>query len=146
MRSLYSSLSRGFREPFPTSIVWRSWAPMKVSFFAWEASWGRILTLDQLKRRGWTLPNKCYLCKCVEETTNHLLLHCSKARMVWHLILGLFGVEWVMHSSMRENLLGWHDYFMRKKGEKAWRVTLLCLFWTLFGRRGIEEILIMLSS
>lgn len=51
-----------------------------------------------------------------------------------------------MHSSMRENLLGWHDYFMRKKGEKAWRVTLLCLFWTLFGRRGIEEILIMLSS
>ena len=37
--------------------------PMRVSLFAWEASWNRILTCDQLKRRGWNLPNRCYLCK-----------------------------------------------------------------------------------
>ncbi|RVW49084.1 hypothetical protein CK203_084403 [Vitis vinifera] len=32
--------------PFPWSIMWRSWAPMRVSFFAWEMSWNRILTID----------------------------------------------------------------------------------------------------
>ncbi|KAJ9677520.1 hypothetical protein PVL29_022489 [Vitis rotundifolia] len=42
IRSLYRSLTRAPNEPFPWSIIWRSWAPMRVSFFAWEASWNRI--------------------------------------------------------------------------------------------------------
>ena len=46
VRSLYFSLSRGYSAPFPASIVWRAWASLKVSFFTWEASWDRILTLD----------------------------------------------------------------------------------------------------
>ena len=25
--------------------------PTKVGFFAWEGSWGKVLTLDQLKKR-----------------------------------------------------------------------------------------------
>ncbi|RVW67179.1 hypothetical protein CK203_062497 [Vitis vinifera] len=27
-------------------------APTKVAFFAWEATWGKVLTLDRLQRRG----------------------------------------------------------------------------------------------
>ncbi|RVW38516.1 putative ribonuclease H protein [Vitis vinifera] len=42
-------------------LSWKSWAPMRVSFFAWEASWNRILTIEQLKRRDWNMPNRCYL-------------------------------------------------------------------------------------
>ncbi|RVW20109.1 hypothetical protein CK203_111553 [Vitis vinifera] len=57
--SLYRSLTLASSEPFPWSIIWRSWAPMRVSFFAWEASWNRILTIDQLKKRvGSTLLNQ----------------------------------------------------------------------------------------
>ena len=62
VRSLYRSLTSTSSEPFPWSIIWRSWAPIRVSFFAWKASWNIILTTDQLKRRGWILPNRCYLC------------------------------------------------------------------------------------
>ena len=62
IRSLYRSLTATSNESFPWNIIWRSWAPMRVSFFAWEASWNIILTTDQLKRRGWILPNRCYLC------------------------------------------------------------------------------------
>ena len=39
VESLYSFLSRAHSVSFPASIVWRTWAPLKVSFFAWEASW-----------------------------------------------------------------------------------------------------------
>ena len=56
-------------------------AIVKVNFFAWEASWGRILTLDQLKKRHWTLLNS-YLCKGEKKTIDHLLLYYSKVRMV----------------------------------------------------------------
>ena len=33
---------------FLVGVVWNAWAPPKASFFAWEASWGKALTLDQL--------------------------------------------------------------------------------------------------
>ena len=55
---------------------------MRVSLFAWEASWNKILTIDQLKRRGWNMPNRCYLCKMEEETNDHLILFCKKATML----------------------------------------------------------------
>ena len=38
------------------------------------------------------------MCKNEEETTDHLLLFCEKAIMLW-LLISLFGVQWVMHSS-----------------------------------------------
>ena len=92
VRSLYRSLTHVSSELFPWSIIWRSWAPMRVSFFAWEVSWTRILTIDQLKRRGWNMPNKCYLCKMEEETSDHLIIFCKNDTMLWNLIFSLFEV------------------------------------------------------
>ena len=60
--------------------------PSKVGLFAWKASWGKVLTLDQLKRRGWTLANRCFLCLVKEESIDHILIHCSKARVLWDLL------------------------------------------------------------
>ena len=39
--------------------------PISLVFFVWEAAWGKVLTLDQLK-----------------ESVEQFLLHCSKARML----------------------------------------------------------------
>ena len=62
VKSLYSIFEVGSVELFPTSVVWNPWVPSKVSFFAWEATWEKVLTLDQLERRGWSLANRCFLC------------------------------------------------------------------------------------
>ena len=56
--------------------------PISLVFFVWEAAWGKVLTLDQLKRRGRALANICYLCKDEDESVEQFLLHCSKARML----------------------------------------------------------------
>ena len=32
----------GGLEPFPVSIVWNLWIPMRLEFFVWEAMWGRF--------------------------------------------------------------------------------------------------------
>ena len=77
--------------PFPALSVWNPMVPLKVGFFAWEASWGKVMTLDQLKKRGRSLANRCYLCEEEVETLNHLLVHCPKARMLWELILAIMG-------------------------------------------------------
>ena len=36
--TFYSSLESRGVEPFPHSTVWNSWAPVRASFFAWEAT------------------------------------------------------------------------------------------------------------
>ena len=63
------------------------------------------------------------MCKSEEETIDHLLLYCSKVRVIWYLIFSLLEVQWVMHFSVIENLLGWYDYFDGKKmNEKCGRL------------------------
>ena len=59
--------------------------------------------MDQLKRRGWSLPSRCFMCKAEKESTNHLLLHYPKATMIWQLIFVLFGVQWVMSFSIKDS-------------------------------------------
>ena len=56
--------------------------PPKVSLFAWEATWGKVLTLDLLKRRGWLVATKCFLCHEEEKSVNHILIHCDKTWVV----------------------------------------------------------------
>lgn len=122
-------------ESFPTMIIWNSWASTKVSCFVWELMWKEILTLDILKRRGWTLVNKCFLCKGKEEFCDHILLHFSKANMLWQLVFSLSWVVWVLHTCVHATLLGWHNYSIGKKRRKAWNVAPLCLFWTICKER-----------
>ena len=87
VRTLSSGLDFSPKFDFPFRSVWNHVIPSKISFFAWEASWGKLITLDQLKRRGRALANRCCLCEEDEETIDHLLIHYKMARMLWDLFL-----------------------------------------------------------
>ena len=93
VKSLYKSLVSGHPVSFPSSAIWKVSVQPRVSFFGWEATWGKALTLDQLQKRGWALANRCYLCQRNEESIDHILLHCEKARTLWVLLFSLFGVQ-----------------------------------------------------
>ena len=64
IKKAYSVLVNSQGVDFPHSNVWVDKVPTKIAFFAWEATWGKVLTLDRLQRRGWHLPNRCFLCGC----------------------------------------------------------------------------------
>ena len=135
VKSCFNSLDHSSAVPFPWRIIWSTFVPTKVGFFAWEASWGKVLTQDQLKRRGWNLANRCPLCCDEEETINHILIHCSKAKVLWDLLFSLFGVNWVLPFSVRDTLLGWHAPLKDKKHSKVWQAAPLCLFWMVWKER-----------
>lgn len=40
------------------------------------------------------MPNKCHMCKREEESSDHMILHCSKARIMWSLVFTLYGMTW----------------------------------------------------
>jgi hypothetical protein len=66
-------------------------------FFVWSAALGKILTLDNLRKRNIIVINRCCMCKRSEETVDHLLLHCKVASALWYAIFSRFGLAWVMH-------------------------------------------------
>ncbi|RVW98496.1 hypothetical protein CK203_026866 [Vitis vinifera] len=135
VKSLYKAMQPASSALFPSKIIWRSCAQPKISFFAWEASWGRVLTLDRLQKRGWVLANRCFLCQKCGESINHLLLHCERTREVWTLLLSFFGVSWVFLHSMKETLIGWRGSFVGKKRKVAWLLGPLCLFLVIWKTR-----------
>ena len=63
VKSLYRTMQLVSLASFPSKIIWNSCVQPKLSFFAWEASWERVLTLDCLQKRGWALANRCFLCQ-----------------------------------------------------------------------------------
>ena len=87
-------------------------------FFSWEASWSKVLTLDQLKQRGRALAIRCFLCEEEEETVEHLLVHCSKARTLWDLILAIVGSARFSTPPL-ETLFSWHGSFVGKKMKES---------------------------
>ena len=50
VKSLYKALKSGPLASFPSNVIWNSYVQPKVSFFRWEATWGKALTLDQLQK------------------------------------------------------------------------------------------------
>ena len=117
----------------PSSAIWKVYVQPRVSFFGWEATWEKDLTLDQLQKRGWPLANRCYLCQRHEESIDHILLHCAMARTLWALLCSLFGVQWVLPATVKATLLGWDGSFVGKKGREFGEQT-LCVFFGWFGR------------
>ncbi|RVW22247.1 LINE-1 reverse transcriptase-like [Vitis vinifera] len=134
-KGAYKSLSGYSIGAFPNRRIWMDKVPTKVSFFAWEAAWGKILTLDKLQKRGWQLPNRCNLCGCEEENANHILLHCTVVKTIWEITLVIFGVQWVFPESVIEVLLSWRGSFVGKKRKKIWKSIPLCIFWTVWKER-----------
>ena len=57
VKIMYKGLDTSPAIEFPYLSVWNPVVPPKIGFFAWEATWAKVLTLDQLKRRGMTFAN-----------------------------------------------------------------------------------------
>ena len=93
-------------------------APNEFAFFFFFFTWGKILTLDRLQKRGWQLPNCCFLCGCEEETVNHIFLHCIVVRVLWEIIFALFGIQWVFSETVKDVLFSLRVLLWGKKGKR----------------------------
>jgi zinc-binding in reverse transcriptase len=63
--------------------------PLKVKLFLWLSLNYRILTKDNLHKRGWSRSLNC--CFCVgSESVDHLFFHCPLSAQIWNAILLLY--------------------------------------------------------
>ena len=111
--------------------IWKVKVPLKVSFFVWTASLGKILTLDNLRKRGLIVVDWCCMCKRSGESINHLFLNCEVARALWSVLFALFDVKWVMNGRVSDLLACWKGQRGNKMVMEVWRMAPLCPMWTI---------------
>ena len=86
------------------------------------------MTLDQPKKRAFSLTDRCLLCGMDEENIEHILIHCF---VVWGLrtsILAAMSIAQVPPYLVRDLLAGWRKISVRKEERKIWLAAPLCIF------------------
>ncbi len=100
----------------------------------WTVAWDRILTCDNLRKRGFVLAGWCCLCKAADESVDHLFLHFRIARVIWSLVFRSVGIDWVLPHRVLDLLFGWWNWF-GKKSSGVWNLIPSCLMWTVWRER-----------
>jgi hypothetical protein len=67
--------------------LWNWQLPLRIQLFCWLMFENRILTWDNLSKRGLIGPSRCVLCGEREESLNHLMVDCLFTKEVWKSIL-----------------------------------------------------------
>jgi hypothetical protein len=62
---------------------WKWRLPLKVNLFFWLAFHNKILTWDNLQRKGKAGPSRCCLCGKMAENSKHIFIDCVFTRSVW---------------------------------------------------------------
>ena len=86
-----------------------------MGFLAWEAWWGKTLTMNKSKKRGYSLANRYPLSGKEEEVLEHLFIYCPKVWGLWSALFSLSGGGWVCHFLVKDLILGWIRISLRKK-------------------------------
>ena len=73
VKSAFCSLACSKGSRFPWKRVWLTPAPLRATSFVWLAALGKILTLDNFKKRHVIVMDKCCICKRNGESVDHLL-------------------------------------------------------------------------
>jgi len=136
--SFYKALACKEAILFPWKSIWRTKAPLKVAFFAWTAALGKILTLDNLRKKRVIVIDRCCMCKMTGETVDHLLLHCEVARALWYVILNRFGLSWVMAFRVVDLFACWWPGG-RSRSAVVWKMVPCCLMWCLWMERNDRQ-------
>ena len=84
---------------------------MKVKLLKWLVQQGKILTWDNLRKRGFVGPSRYHLCGLQEETTNHLLNRCSFTTTLWNWVGDVFEKTDIHVNDIIATMKNWKNFF-----------------------------------
>jgi hypothetical protein len=98
--------------------IWHLDGIPKINIFYWTLAHGKIITGENLCKRGIHSPTRCVLCCSDRESSSHLFLECEFSREVWQVALQelIHKINW---STTIRHLLGrwkshYQGYFLHK--------------------------------
>lgn len=82
IKSIYQFLSFRGVATLHALTWWDSKLPPKIQVFMWLLTHNKILTKNNLQKKGWHGNTSCHFCS-IRENVAHLFLNCSRARHIW---------------------------------------------------------------
>ena len=132
MSSVYANAFEEHQEPCWAKAWFKGMTP-KVNIFFWILLQEKILTTDNLLKKGFKIFNRCYLCENDVESITHLTLHCSFTKNIWDRVYGLLNIALVFPTTIQHFFNGWKPPSNNALVLILWDFILLFLCWV-FGR------------
>ena len=128
---------------FPLGRVFRVWWHHgEYHFFVWMATWGKILTCNNLRRRWYTIVDWCCMYWCSGEGVDYLFIYRIEAYQLWSFVFRSFGISWVLLERVVDRLFGWWNW-VDKYSSRLRNLVSSCLMWIILlerNRRTIEDL------
>eukprot|EP00253_Pinus_taeda_P013691 PITA_13691 len=116
--------------------VWNSALWPKIKYFLWLIMHRKILTWENLVKRGFIGPSKCPLCEKDEETMNHFLNDCNWTNNLWEWIKGIFKQTDRHRDSIQDSITNWRtNYSSCNTINTLWRLCPGFIVWNTWKER-----------
>nr|CAE04469.3 OSJNBa0029L02.10 [Oryza sativa Japonica Group] len=113
---------------FPHKKIWGLKVPLKIKIFIWMFTKNKILTKDNLFKRGWRKGKaNCQFCDQTE--TLQPLFYCPLARLLWNIVKCALNINSVLN---RQDLFGSWMNKIDKFTKKLVVVGLAAIIWTIW--------------
>jgi len=66
--------------------VWNNDGIPKINIVLWLLAQNKLLTVENLSKRGFKGHFRCELCRQTLESSQHIFLECEYSKHVWHLV------------------------------------------------------------
>ena len=117
--------------------LWKGLVPHRIEIFIWFVLLGRLNTRGKLAKLS-IIPlaeAECVFCKNHIETEEHLFIHCFFVWNIWSWWLNIWGLLWVMPSSMQDLFLQWNYSTSSPFFKKVWKASFYIITWSIWKER-----------
>jgi len=116
---------------------------MKIKLFMWLVHHKKILTWDNIRKRGILGPSKCQLYEEQEETMEHILNYCSYTTWLWNSFSNIFQQSNRDRESITNTLNNCRRSFLENEAiNRAWAFTpgfIIWNFWKEINKRIFKD-------
>lgn len=104
--------------------LWKQQGWLKIKIFVWLVHHKKILTWENIRKRGIMGPSRCQLCEEQEETMEHILNNCSYTSWLWESFSSIFQQFDRDRGSIKNTLNHWRKKFKENKAlNLSWAFT-----------------------
>ncbi|XP_056698251.1 uncharacterized protein [Spinacia oleracea] len=120
--------------------LWAGLIPFRIEMFSWFALLGKLNTKSKLINLGLIPPSEslCVLCESYQECHNHLLLQCDFADTLWKWWLNLWGIKWVLPSTIKLAYEQWQHPNHGNFFKKVWKAAFFIIIWSIWKERNMR--------
>eukprot|EP00253_Pinus_taeda_P011321 PITA_11321 len=116
--------------------VWDSLFWPKIKTFLWLLMKGKTLTWDNLRKKGFSGPSICPMCRNEEETINHLFNSCIWANSIWKWLENTLQQSNRNINSIQDTITQCPEEFSSNyRVNNIWKIILGFVTWTIWKER-----------